>query len=122
MKISEVSKLCNLSIDTIRYYERIGVIKVQKEDYFKNYDSATVEALLAIKKLRFAGLSITEIKKLISIDKEVSALNANDVQTVSEIVDCALSEADDKLRQISEAKGLLEKMKNKLQGLHYGDC
>ena len=122
MKIKEVSELCGLSIDTIRYYERIGLIEVKKTDYFKYYDNLSVETLIVIKKLRLAGLTISEIKKLNSIDKEVNELSAKDVDTVSKIVNRAITTADVKLQEIMEAKQLLEKMKTKLQKVHYGNC
>ena len=122
MKIKDVSKMCGLSIDTIRYYERIGLIKVQKNGYFKNYDSATVNTLIAIKKLRFVGLSITEIRQLNNLNKEVNKLNANDIEMISKIVDRAVSNVETKLREITEAIQMLEKMKKAFSVVRKGFC
>ena len=119
MKINQVSKECGLSIDTIRYYERIGLVTVEKGDYFKNYDAETVSTLTAIKKLRFAGLTLAEIKKIANVDKEVTEISSNELASVTEIINRAIVSADTKLKEITESKQLLEKIKRKLALVDY---
>ena len=122
MKIKQVSELCGLSIDTIRYYERIGLVKIDKGEYFKHYDMETVATLNAIKKLRFAGLTLAEIKKINSIDKDVTELSVTDVQTVTNIINRAIATADTRLKEITESKRLLEKINTKLQAVNGENC
>ncbi len=64
MTISELSKKANLSIDTIRYYEKINLIPVIKNGYYKIYDEKILNLLITIKSLRFLGLSIAQIDYL----------------------------------------------------------
>ena len=68
MTIQQMRKQSGLTIDTIRYYERIGLVEVEKGAYFKNYSQQSLETLIAIKKLRLTGLSLREIKWLLSIE------------------------------------------------------
>lgn len=62
--IQEVAKQTNLSIHTIRFYEKEGLIKVSRDSSnYRTYDLYTVEKLLCISRLRQIGLSISDIKK-----------------------------------------------------------
>jgi len=60
MKISEVSKECNVSIDTLRYYERIGLLpQVSRNNGgIRDYSDVDVKRVAFIKCMRHAGLSI----------------------------------------------------------------
>lgn len=114
MTVRQVSKQCGISVDTIRYYERVGLITVDKGSYYKNYDQQTVDTLLAIKRLRLAELSIEEIKRLLSIDLEPAELSQKQLDSISAVIDNAIDRAKIRAKEIDESQRLLERMKNKL--------
>ena len=114
MTVRQVSKQCGISVDTIRYYERVGLITVEKGSYYKNYDQQTVDTLLAIKRLRLAELSIEEIKRLLSIDLEPAELSQKQLDSISAVIDNAINRAKIRAKEIAESQLLLERMKNKL--------
>ena len=114
MTIQQVCKQCGLTVDTIRYYEKIKLVEVEKGDYFKNYNQQTLETLRAIKQLRLAGLSLAEIKRLLSIEGDPADLSQKQIDCISAIVDNALEQAKARAKEIAESLRLLEKMKNKL--------
>lgn len=60
MKISEVSETCNLSSDTLRYYERIGLIPsiTRTRGGIREYNETDVKWIEFVKCMRNAGLSI----------------------------------------------------------------
>ena len=60
MKISEVSEQCGISIDTLRYYERIGLIPPvnRNESGIRDYSELDVRRVEFIKCMRRAGLPI----------------------------------------------------------------
>lgn len=60
MKISEVSEVCDLSSDTLRYYERIGLVPSIKRTRggIREYNELDVKRIEFIKCMRSAGLSI----------------------------------------------------------------
>jgi len=60
MKISEVSEKCCISIDTLRYYERIGLIPPvnRNESGIRDYGELDVRRVEFIKCMRGAGLPI----------------------------------------------------------------
>lgn len=60
MKIAEVSERYGLSVDTLRYYERIGLIPhvTRSESGIRDYNELDVRRVDFIKCMRGAGLSI----------------------------------------------------------------
>jgi len=60
MKIAEVSRLYDISADTLRYYERIGLLPPVTRDSSGNrdYSEADCNWVTFIKCMRHAGLSI----------------------------------------------------------------
>ena len=116
MTIQQVCKQSGLTVDTIRYYERVGLIEVEKGAYFKNYSQQALETLIAIKKLRLAGLSLVEIKWLLSIDVAPTDLSRKQIDHVSAVIDNAIERTAIRAKEIAEAQQLLENMKRKLNG------
>ncbi len=75
MTIGEVGKKYNLSNDTLRYYEKIGLLnKVPKNSSgIRNYDEKTLKKIEFIKCMRSAGVEIEiliKYMKLLEIGKE----------------------------------------------------
>ncbi len=67
MKIGEISKLCNLSQDTIRYYIKIGLLSPDFNKgyfYFKEKDIRDIEEIRRLKKMLF---NIKEIKNIFKL-------------------------------------------------------
>ena len=66
MKISELSKSTHTNIETIRYYEKQGVLQPPKRlvNGYRYYDEESVEQLNFIKKCRTLGFSLENIKVL----------------------------------------------------------
>lgn len=114
MTIQQVCKQRGLTADTVRYYERIGLIEVEKGAYFKQYSRQTLETLVAIKKLRLAGLTLSEIKRLLSFEVEPTELNREQIDSVSAVIDNAIERADVRARELAETQRLLATMKRKL--------
>lgn len=66
MNIGEVAQKLNLSIDTLRYYEKIGLIKpVSRVDGKRKYSENDIENINFILCMKSAGLSLKDIKKFI---------------------------------------------------------
>lgn len=117
MTIQQVCKQSGLTVDTIRYYERIGLIDAEKGAYFKNYSQQALETLVAIKKLRLAGLSISEIKLFLSIEADPMDLSRKQIDLIYTVIDKAIERAKIRAKEIAESQLLLENMKRKLIGV-----
>ena len=60
MKISEVSEQCDISAETLRYYERVGLLPPvnRSESGIRDYSDLDVRQVEFIKCMRTAGLPI----------------------------------------------------------------
>ena len=72
MTISEVSKKYELTEDTIRYYEKVGLIpKVPRnKSGIREFDDASCRWLEFVKCMRSAGMPIDALIKYINLTKE----------------------------------------------------
>lgn len=64
MTISEVSKQYGVSADTLRYYERIGLIPpVPRINGARNYDASSLSWVELVKCMRSAGVGIEALSE-----------------------------------------------------------
>lgn len=97
MKIGELAKLSGCSVQTIRYYEKEGLISapLRSEGNFRLYDNDTLETLLFIKHCRSLDLSLKKTKQLIqlqsSTDSDCSEVN-NMIETHIVLVESRIEE------------------------------
>lgn len=72
MTIKEASQLTGVSADTLRYYERIGLIPAvpRSESGIRNYDETSIGWINFIKCMRGAGLPIEALIKYVALCKE----------------------------------------------------
>lgn len=75
MKISEVSKKFNISIQTLRYYENEKILPPIPRDKsgHRNYQETDLYWVHYVKALRLAGVDIESIKKYVILVKEGSS-------------------------------------------------
>jgi len=66
IQIGKVAEQTGLSIDTIRFYQKIGLVKqpARTEGGFRLFTDSEIRHLLFIKKAQELGFSLTEIKQL----------------------------------------------------------
>lgn len=69
MTIAEVAKKYNLTPDTLRYYEKIGLLSnvPRTENGIRNYDDRTCNRIEFIKCMRNAGVEIEILIKYINL-------------------------------------------------------
>ncbi|HII4508324.1 TPA: MerR family transcriptional regulator [Clostridium perfringens] len=67
LSIGEVARLFNISKDTLRYYDKIGILKpeINKENGYRFYDIRHLEQLGLILEIKYLGISLSEIKEII---------------------------------------------------------
>ena len=67
-KIGEFSKLVNVPVKTLRYYDEINLFKPQEIDLFSGYryySEQQIDDLEVILSLKEVGFSLEEIKKIL---------------------------------------------------------
>jgi len=69
MTISKLAQAAAVNIETIRYYQRIGLINepTKPAQGYRKYSSTVVQQVLFIKRAQQLGFSLNEINELLSI-------------------------------------------------------
>jgi Hg(II)-responsive transcriptional regulator len=69
MKIGEVAKRSGVGIETIRYYEREGLLlePERRPSGYRQYDESTVERLKYIRRAKDLGFTLAEIRELLEL-------------------------------------------------------
>lgn len=72
MRIAEVSKIYGLSLDTLRYYEKIGLMEPVKKDASgrRDYNEDDLKRINFLKCMRRAGVSIEGLKQYLQLFEE----------------------------------------------------
>ena len=111
MKIGELAKTTGIPVETIRYYEKIGLLPAPARDSsgYRAYQSAHLDRLLFIKRCRNLDVAQDEIRELIRLAdqpeadcSEVDALLARHLDHVRERLN-ELARLEETLVQLQEA-------------------
>jgi MerR family transcriptional regulator, aldehyde-responsive regulator len=65
MKIQEASKRSQLSADTIRFYEKAGMLPriARDKSGWRNFDADAVDWLMTLERLRSTGMPLKEVRR-----------------------------------------------------------
>ena len=106
MTIKEVSEKFNITQDTLRYYEREGLINaVPKEHGIRNYGPKEIDNVEFVVCMRGAGVSIETLKKYIKL--------------ISQGDETAEERRNLLIQERSKLKAKLEDMQNAFEKLNY---
>ncbi|MFS7424149.1 MerR family transcriptional regulator [Carnobacterium maltaromaticum] len=109
MNSKEVSELFNLSIDTLRYYEKAGVIPpvTRSENGYRDYQIRDLNWIYLAKTLRKAGMSIDSLQEFARLAQLHDATNENVEIKQKQILIDQLEAVDEKLEEMQQARDLL---------------
>ena len=105
MKIAEVSKRYGVSTDTLRYYERIGLLRhvPRNKSGIRDYDAASCNAVEFVKCMRDAGMSIeslVEYMELIERGDETTAARKELLSQQSEAIRARIADLERALERL----------------------
>jgi MerR family copper efflux transcriptional regulator len=113
MRIGELSKKSGFSKDTIRFYEKLGLIPL-KDAYrnkyqFKDYPEAMLRRLLAIREIKNYGFTLQEILGMLILFEEGVLEAERGVRFVQRKID----RIDHKIREMITIKSKLQEIVDK---------
>ncbi|MBY4955532.1 MerR family transcriptional regulator [Streptococcus suis] len=106
--MKEVAEELGLSHDTIRYYERIGLLQVPRDkNGYRQFDQQSIDWLFLVKMLRKSGMSIESLVDYVGLvrqgDSTIAARKA------------ILQEQEERLKeQIAQQESVLEMLSHKV--------
>jgi len=114
MLMGELAHRTGLSKDTIRFYEKKGLIVASDRKagtrVYKDFSPETVDQLILINRGKELGFTLKEIKQF--IDELGSNLMSQEKQV--QIIQYKLAEIDEKMQRLNEKKTYLATKLNKL--------
>ncbi len=106
-KIGEISKLYEIGVDSIRYYEEIGIIKpMRSESGYRYYNIHDIWKLNVIRDLRSIGFTMEQIRKYL------------DRHTISSSLSMLEDEKDAISKQIQHLQKLQKNVDHRLNNIH----
>lgn len=105
LKIGEVAKRTGIGVETLRFYERSGLLSrpARTEGGYRLYDSEALDTLEFIKRAQTLGFTLDEIKRIIA----ESQAGLSPCDEVREIVRQRLAELDERLEQMQRYRDAL---------------
>lgn len=110
-RINQIAKLGNVSMPTIKHYEKLGLIKGKKNSGVRHkqytyYDAETIERIELIEECRSVGMTMPEIARLIKVWYGVRISNSNRTKVLSEQLEIMAVKAQ-KVEDITKRVNLL---------------
>lgn len=116
MLIGDLVKQTGISRDTIRYYEKLGLIKLHKkerrENNYKEYSAQILERLSLIKRLKFLGFTLNEIGEIMNLYLG----ETNPCQEILDTVKSRIEQIDQKMKELEEFKTRLSAVRDNCNG------
>lgn len=111
MKIGKLSELSNCSIQTIRYYEKEGLIDApqRSEGNFRLYNEFALSRLQFIRRCRTLDITLTEIRQLLDLQQTPS----ESCHQVSSMVDRHITDVRDKIKELMSLESELQNLRTK---------
>jgi len=112
--IGEVAKQTGVGVETIRFYERKGLIDEppRKASGYRQYDGGIIKHLSFIRKAKTLGFTLTEIKELLSLKAE----EGSDCEDVKLLAGEKLADIEQKLESLRRMKRILKKLVDQCPG------
>ena len=108
MRISEVSKMFDISVGTLRYYEKLGLIgPITKEGNIRNYTEDDLNRINFVKCMRGANLSIEVLQKYMKLFEEGDA-------TIKERKNLLVTQQEALAKKIEELKAAYDRLSYKI--------
>lgn len=108
MTIAEVSERLGISPDTLRYYERAGLVPpVKRKSGIRDYDESDVKWIEFILCMRSTGVPVEELVRYVALYRQGRG-------TADERKQILIDQRDRLLARIDEMKTVAEKLNHKI--------
>lgn len=114
MKISELAKRADVNLQTVRYYESLGLLPepVRNSSGYRLYDETYIEHIEFVKNAQDLEFTLDEIKDLVKLKSDEQAFG----RAVKKVVREKISALEIKIDKLSKLKSRLEKLDSSCSG------
>jgi len=130
MLIGELARKAAVNIQTIRFYEREGLLPVpaRNNSGYRRYESGDLERVTFIKRNQELGFTLEEIKQLLDLHRVVAAMTfplrhkPGELQTIIEIGRERLEAINQKVRTLHTVRRRLTSLLQQLEAATVTAC
>jgi MerR family copper efflux transcriptional regulator len=114
LTIGEVARQAGVGIETVRFYERQGLLAEPKRraSGYRQYDFNAVDVLRFIRRAKDLGFTLKEIKSLLSLRLDSSATRAE----VRQQAKAKVADIERRIADLERMRGALQKLIKKCHG------
>jgi len=112
LKIGEVAERASVNLQTIRYYEREGLLPKPPRlaSGYRTFPDAAADRVRFIKRAQELGFSLAEIRELLSLGRGAGA------QEMRDRAKAKVADIEQKIRALREMKSALNKLAERCPG------
>ena len=120
MKIGELAQRAGSKAETVRYYEREGLLPSppRTAGNYRDYGPAHLERLAFIRHARGLGFELSDIRTLLRLADEPN----QGCDAVDKLTSRHLAAVERKISQLQSLKAELQRMLHQCHGGHVADC
>ena len=120
MKIGQLARAAGTNSETIRYYERIGLLRppVRTGNNYRDYSADDADRLAFIRHARGLGFELSDIRSLIELAEQPD----RDCTDADAIASRHLAAVEAKIDQLERLRGELARMVSQCQGGQVASC
>ena len=120
MRIGELAKATGTKAETIRYYEREGILPAadRTDSNYRDYSDNHLAALTFVRRARQLGFSMAQVRELLALSDRAD----KPCQEVDELVHNQLEEVERKLLDLSSLRDELRLMLRSCEANSIGEC
>ena len=114
MRIGHLAGKAGVAIDTVRYYERLGLLPepVRRPSGYRDYGEDELQQLRFVRRCKALGFSLEEIRELLRLNADPDADRAE----VRALTERRLADVDAKLRELQVLRDSLAELATSCSG------
>lgn len=105
LTIGRVAKAAGVGVETVRYYQSRGLVRVPATSgSFRVYPASTVQRIAFIKRAQTLGFSLDEVRSLLNLE------DGRNRQAIQSVAEARLSQIEGKLADLRRMRGALSEL------------
>lgn len=118
MRISELASACGVGVETVRYYQRKGLLAAPAAGARagRHYGKDDLRRLRFIRSAQEAGFTLKEIGELLALDR------SNERPRARELARARIADLDGRIDTLVQARDRLSKLLRQCAGAGSGPC
>ena len=120
LTISEAARIAGTTPETVRYYERFGVLPPARRsaNNYRSYGEADVRRLVFLRKGRDLGFSLDDLRKLLAVSDDPN----RDCADVDRLTAAHLEAVENKIADLQRLAVELRHLGHQCRGGRISDC